>query len=130
MCGRGRLEHPQVPMASCSDKAEGALGAVVPRGALWRCLTALQIVADLGGHWNGVFMWLFKRSGSGSSSTLLLCFSCCFSLFRLLSGERWWQSGGVPSVPCLAMGVGWGSWGRLSVFSSSLESPGTLGSCH
>ena len=106
MCGRGGLEHPHAPAASCSGKAGGARGAGAAGGAAWGCLAAPHVVTDSGGHW-AASMGRSEGSGSGGSSTLPLCTSCCFSLFTHASGEGD-TGGGRVGVSSLLPAWGWG----------------------
>lgn len=86
VCGRGGLEHPCAPLASCSSRASGAWGPGW-LGVLCGCVSLpCRWLLALGVS-RVVLMGMSNGSGFGGSSRLLLCSSCCFSPFRLLSGE-------------------------------------------
>lgn len=97
--------HPQ----RAAPAGLGALGE-------WGQLGVLRGCASLPCRWlltlgatGLVLMGMSKGSGFGGSSRLPLCSSCCFSPFRLLSGEGDGGGGRVgvsPLPPTWGVGVG------------------------
>lgn len=115
------LEHPHGPVGSCSRVGGSWAVGVLCGFTFLSCGWLLTLRA------NRLFlMGMSKGTGSGVSSKLQLCSSCCFSPFRLLSGKGDAGGGrvGISPLP-LTGGGGEGRVLVVSVFSPAfLQVPG------
>lgn len=76
------LEHPHGPVGSCSRVGGSWAVGVLCVFTFLSCGWLLTLRAT-----RLFLMGMSKGTGSGVSSKLQLCSSCCFSPFRLLSGK-------------------------------------------